>query len=322
MTDPLHQILDRAAFSPRTKESYGRVIDQWLTFAGHDPVNWTRLKAQQFYDEMITRGVSAASANVYIASLRYVSKWYATQLNRPELDFAIVQQAGTSRYVDNGDHKPKTQRALTEDEVRRLLTACKGPTPIDHRDLALILTGLETGMRRMSLAGCRVEGLSTPNGYPVIDVPIKGAGMKLFSVPLSSTAMKVVAPWRTWLRKHDLPKGALFTGFAKRIGPKGQNVYTPTGTISLPAIYKIIEGRAEIAKIKDMHPHLLRHTFITWREQFGLSAVQIASITGHKTFGAEWSNMRGYIDMSVVAEQARESTPPWLVKLVDELVKP
>jgi integrase len=317
MRSPLHTILARANFSPRTKTSYARVIEQWLEFAGHDPKGWTRPRAQAFYDEMLTRGVSSDSANVYIASLRYVSKWYAIQENRPELDFALVQQREPIKHVEG-----KIQRALTKGEAQGLLATCAGDRPIDQRDRTLIVVGLETGMRRMSLAGMRLENLSTQNGYPVAKVPIKGAGGDLmFPVPLSSTASRMIENWRGWLRKQGMRQGAVFTGFHKRIGSKGRNTYEPTGEISLPAIYKILTRRAETAGIKGMHPHLLRHTFVTWRQDAGLSAIQIASITGHKTLGIEWANMQPYLDLKMIAELARESTPIWLIEFVNNLQK-
>ena len=315
MSSILHQILERSDFSPVTRDKYRRVIDSWLDFAGTDPRGWTRMQAQAWYDATLARGVSPRSANVYAASLRYVSKWYATQTGA--IDFAVIQtrKSGSNGLRGVGDEAP--QRALTRPEAEALLATCAGArTPIEHRDRTLLVLGLETGMRRMSLAGCAFERINKQT----IVVPIKGPGGEVeYPVPLSDAALHAIGTWRAWLRKRDAGTiGPLFPRLTRELGPRGLFVYQLGDGISKSAIYKLVESRARAAGIVGMHPHLLRHTFVTWRQEAGLSPIQIASITGHKTFGDEWRNMAPYVDMSVLAEQARNSTPPWLAALVKE----
>lgn len=307
----LEEILARGPFSPTTRAKYIRVIRKWTEFAGDDPNRWTQPTAQAFYDGMLARGVSPKSANVYIASLRYVSRWYAVQSGQP--DFAIVQVRNTDGDTDDDSKR----EALTKAAVIQLIQSCEH-NAYGFRDRGLIIVGLETGMRRMSLGACRFNNLSERGDYPTIKVPVKGPGGKrLFAVPLSATAMRAIDDVANRLelpRKH----GPIFPGITRKVIPGGALRLTPTSTPFGPeAIYKMIVARGKRIGL-DIHPHLLRHTFITWREEQGLNAPQIASITGHQTFGVEWANLKPYIDMKVLAGAAREATPAWLADFVRE----
>lgn len=304
MTTILHQILDRSDFSPRTKTKYKRIIDRWIEFAGDAPAGWTRDKVQDWYDGLIKSGIKTQSANVYVASLRYVSRWYATRENNPALDFAIVQ---TRRGVDTDDDPPA--RALSQEDIEALLGTCDDNTAFDRRDRTLIVTGLETGMRRMSLEAMTFDCISVgAAGYPIAKVPIKGAGGRArFDVPLSDLAFETLTSWIEWLRKHRNyrnKRGPLFTSL------KGDTA----SAMSTTAINDMLAERSKRAGIEHVHPHLLRHTFVTMRQVMGLSVFQIAAITGHKVPGM--GAAATYVDMRSIANEARNSTPAWLAALV------
>jgi integrase len=296
VTSILHQILDRSDFSPRTKTKYKRIIDRWIDFAGAQPDNWTRARVQAWYDMLVETGVKTQSANVYIASLRYVSRWYATRENDPSKDFAIVQ---TRRGRDIDDEP--AARALSQEEIEALLGTCVGNTMFDRRDRTLIVTGLETGMRRMSLGAMTFDCVvpQGPAGYPYARVPIKGAGGRgRFDVPLSDLALEVLTGWMAWLKKHG--------GFRDKRGE--------LFAMSATAINNMLAERSKRAGIDHVHPHLLRHTFVTSRQVMGLSVFQIAAVTGHKVPGM--GAAATYVDMKSLANEARNSTPAWLATLV------
>lgn len=304
----LHKILERSPFSPMTRDKYRRVIDAWLRFAGADPKGWTRKTAQRFYDDAKGR-TSVRTANVYIASLRYVSRWYATQEQDPLLDFAIVQIAGTSY------EKSATRRALSPAEATRLLETCHKWTLADRRDFVMMVFALETGMRRTSLAGCDLGNIGSHHGYPFIKVPIKGAaGQKTWEVPLSDTCMLALEHW-----KKSGKLGPVFPQLKRRVA-NGKLVLDEGAALSSNTIYKVIKARAEEADISNMYPHVLRHTFITWRKVERVPEEMIASITGHAP-DVGWKNMSVYVDMAVVGKDARQTTPAWLAQLVSELIK-
>lgn len=324
MSTILHEILDRSGFSPVTRDKYALVIDRWIDFAGTDPRGWTRVKAQEWYDSLIEGGLKPQSANTYLASLRYVSKWYATRTNDSANDFAIVQKRrGRSRDEDDDDNAP----ILTVDEARDLLAGCtpngRFETAADRRDFTMIVLALETGMRRMSLRGALIEALNEKRGYPAIKVPIKGdGGEQTFNVPLSDTAVRVLRDWIGWLNRHRIKNGPVFRRLSLRVADNDARYLEPgDAQITDTGINEIVARRAKSAELRHVNPHMLRHTFISWRNQAGLTPFDVAAITGHKVTAIAFGGvqvrpgaMQTYIHRDV--DQIRNSTPEWLRDLV------
>jgi integrase/recombinase XerD len=307
----LHQIVQTSPeLAKLTRAMYLRDLDAWITFAGADPAGWTRYKAQEFYGSLLER-MQPQSANRLMASLKYASSWLAKKENDPALDFAVVQMADGKSKAD--------RRALDQEDALKLLATCATDSPIDLRDRALIVMGLETGMRRMSLIGVRIDTIKMGrDGYPVAPVPIKGGGDELFSVPLSDAVMIAIEPWRQWLRNRKVTKGPLFRSLARKMDGRGKLMYTVgENQLSESAIYKIVTQRAKTAGLEHVHPHIFRHTFITWRMQGGMQPYQVAAITGHKIANITGMGaLGGYVDVSRVGQEARQATPPWLSKLI------
>lgn len=321
---PLHSLIDTSPnLAGSTRIRYIRDLDEWIDFAKADPLGWTPIRAQEFYQSKLNQGLKPQSANRLISSVRYASKWWSISNRDPRLDFA--KDLRTDDVVRRTDIIP-----LSQDEATALILTCGDAgqttiTPLDIRDRALIVMGLETGMRRMSLIGMQLEGFdSDRSGYPTILVPIKGQRDQLYPVPLSDVAVKVIRPWQEFLASKKVRKGPVFRQLNKQaITVKKLEVrstFIPGDhAISDSMINKMIQHRANLAGInRHVHPHLFRHTFLSWRGQQGLSPIQMASITGHKlNIGA----LAGYIDMRAVAETARSSTPPWFAQLIDRIIQ-
>lgn len=313
----LHQILSRSGFSSVTKHNYARIIDRWISFAGTDPSGWTPENAQAFYDQLIDGGLSTQSANVYLAGLRYVSKWYATKTGG--VDFAVVQkQRGQKGRSKQG--QTRRQTILNPEEITALIETCRAKTPIDLRDLAMLVVALETGMRRMSLRGFKLENM-THTTYPAVTVPIKGpGGEETYNVPLSDTSMLALEPWIAWLKSKKIVDGLVFRRLAKF------NDRSVVGSaLTLTGVNEIVESRSKAAGIRHINPHLLRHTFVSSRIIAGFTPLQIGVITGHKPgtitidgMRVHLSGMQAYIHPDV--EPIRNSTPAWLARLVERII--
>jgi integrase/recombinase XerD len=307
----LHQIIKGSRkITEKTRAAYLEDIDRWVAFAGTDPRGWTPQRAQEFYNELLTH-MRPQSAKRAMAPISYASAWWAKKERNPLLHFTVIQQ--------EPDDDPAERHALSPEEAGQLLATCSSGSPIDLRDRAMFVVGLETGMRRMSLAGMALEKITkSTEGYPIAAVPIKGSRDKLYPVPLSDAAVAALAPWRKWLKGQQVTTGAVFRGLTKRMMPKtGKIGYEISDSLSLISIYKIVIRRAATAGLQHVHPHIFRHTFMTWRTEAGLTPIQIASITGHKITGLPGMAVMGmYIDPGRLGDEARASTPAWLTKLL------
>jgi integrase len=305
----LHQIVKSfRKISEKTRKAYLVDVDRFIAFAGANPAGWTPHAAQAFYDQLLVT-MSPRSAKRVMAPILRASSWRAKQAHNPMLHFAIIQ----TERIDTDTNR----HAMTDAQAQKLLATCASSNPIDLRDRAMFIIGLETGMRRMSLVGMTLEGVhKCADGYPVADVPIKGSGDKTYPVPMSDAALAGLEPWRRWLRSQKISKGAVFRGLTRRIGPIGRTVYEISDGLSLVSIYKIVAHRAKQAGLEHVHPHIFRNTFITWRLQQGLSPFQIASITGHKLANLPgMSSMGTYIDAARIGDAARAATPEWISNL-------
>ena len=87
--------------------------------------------------------------------------------------------------------------------------------------------------------------------------------------------------------------------------------------LSRSAITRLLDERTKAAGLPRVNPHLLRHTFITWRANAGLQPHEIAAITHHDT-KKETGALGGYIDQRVTGERVRNATPAWLAELVTQ----
>lgn len=318
----LHEIVEQSPeLAPSTRDRYSRDLNAWVAYAGPYPDGWTRKRAQDFYRQLIIKGLRPQSANRVIASIRYAAKWWAIRENDPDLDFTIIQK--------HKKHEIIPKFALSADQAIQLIGGPPDPNlpsyPEDLRNRMIFVVGLETGMRRMSLISMTlkhtlIDGQSH-TGYPVAMVLAKGRSDERVPVPLSDAAVAAIRPWRDWLTTQGYGSRGPQTGPLVRALVKvrhNMGVHLEASQkedgISPSALQKDIRARGQAIGIAGLHPHTFRRTFITWRSQAGLSPYEVAAITGHalKGLGA----MGGYIDMIQIGGRVRNSTPEWLKQLM------
>jgi len=316
----LHEIVISAHnIAETTKSRYLRDLDQWIAFVGSNPINWTRKTAAVFYDELLKR-MKPQSANRLMKSVGYASRWFAHYENNDDLDFARVATAKAK------DRKP--QLALDEASARALLATCDR-SYAGIRDFALIVVGLETGMRCMSLLGMRLgalvltENQLAPWPYPAAHVPLKGRDPEW--VPLSDAALLALRPWLVILDGFRMAAGPVFRPITGRLTGASPGTRSRTGhwigtcipadkPLSMSGVARIFTERSKLAGLRHINPHLLRHTFVTWREAMGQKPQEIAAITRHNL--GKLGALGGYMDAREIGGRVRNSTPPWLADLV------
>lgn len=313
----LHKIVrESPSLAATTKRTYLTDVTSWVAFAGTDPKNWTRWRAQEFYTHLCTR-MKTQSANRVMATLNYVGSWWAKMEARPELDFSLIQK-GKPDDVDE-------REAITPEQAQRLLQQARtARNPLDRpralRDEALFVIGLETGMRRISLESMLIEqtGHDAKLGYVVTRVKLKGKPPKYrYPVPLSEAAVAALTPWLGFLKQHSLTTGSVWRSLGKRT----QGVQIGKSLTS-QSLYDITVHHGAAVGLPDLTPHIFRHTFITWRLDAGVPPEQIAAVTGHQlplkfARGDRQVNlgaMAGYIDPKFGAAKVSTGTPPWLLQ--------
>lgn len=324
----LHQIIvDDIKLSQTTKRQYLIALDSFCDEIGTSSSNWTTQNIDRFYKNLVRDGrssvattrqkstISVQAANEIIFALKYafsaVGKIYG------ENNFVGLSVYQLDKLTDITLREAEERipsEALEEEAAKKLLNVCSNDKSLlGIRDSIIIVVGLETGMRRSSLAGMAWDRMKSHKTLQLIDVPIKGkGGEKRYNVPLSPTAVKALNFWK---HKSKAVSGPIF----RRILPN--NSLSPDG-LSDQAIYNLIVKRSSKAQIDRIHPHVLRGTFITWRQMANVSEKAIAAVTGHKG-GSKNSDQKlipsSYTDPLQVVSSVFAATPFWLIQFVENL---
>jgi integrase len=297
--DLLKLIDDARGLRPHTKRGYTNTVKQWLDFAGADPAGWTPLQAQAFYDHLITSGLSVETVNnMTIGGLTFVFKRAAQLYGIPNPGPAI------DKYRADGE---KARRALTGAQGRALIEVCTGPTLMDLRDHAILIIGLYTGMRRMSLTSIDLESVTDHGAFVTLKVIIKGG--RAYNVPLDARAWALTAAYRQALHvSRGAGTGPLFTSLRVNLMASPTERYAPIARITEDGLLRAIGKRAEVAKVKHFSPHIMRHTFITWcrAEPAKIEPQFVGTITGHEDRARErsYAMIEHYTDKTSLARDA------------------
>jgi integrase/recombinase XerD len=165
-------------------------------------------------------------------------------------------------------------KAMSEEEVGRLLAAAAGDEPADRRDLAMLEVLYGTGMRVSELAGLGLADLGSDTGL----VRVLGKGSKERLVPVGGCARHALDRWldprgrgvfepRRWARRGDAE--AVF------LNARG-------GRLTRQGVWGVLKKRARAAGLEDRaHPHVLRHSCATHMLARGADIRVVQELLGH-----------------------------------------
>ncbi len=212
------------------------------------------------------RGSCARSRNVRLAAIHSFFKYIA--LLEPSHS-ALIQRVlaiPTKKY----DRKPVD--FLTKPEIDALLAAPDLKTWNGRRDRALLLLGIQTGLRVSELIGLTCKDIVLDSGA---HVRCKGKGRKDRCIPLSK---ELATTLRSWLKERSgQPDDPLFPnargGFLSRDGVEYLLAkHASVAGLNYPSIKK-----------KRISPHVLRHTAAMELLQHGVDITVIALWLGHES---------------------------------------
>jgi len=184
----------------------------------------------------------------------------------------------------------KIVETLTPEEIDQLIAAQNPLTALGCRDIAILLTLLDTGLRLDELSGLRFENAHVEEGY----LKILGKGSKERIVPLGALAQKML--WRYLF--HFRPQPATELDEYLFLTLDGRH-------LSSNAI-KLILGRwGKRGGVPRLHAHLCRHTYATnfLTHKCG-DVFRLKLILGHSTlemvnryvhFASAHDMMRGHV---------------------------
>jgi len=278
MTDYLQHMGVERGLAPNTLSAYRRDLSR---YAGHlaragrrRPDEITRRDVTAFVQALSdgSDGGSALgvrSAARTVVAVRGLHKFWALE------GVTVTDPASDVHPPMPGKRLPK---AITVDEVTRILEASGADTATGLRDRALLEFLYSTGARISEAVGLDVDDISLQGdegpdaGGPAI-VRLFGKGSKERLVPLGSFGARALDAYLVRGRPLLAAKGkgtpALF------LNARG-------GRISRQSAWTILKAAAEKANItKDVSPHTLRHSFATHLLEGGADVRVVQELLGH-----------------------------------------
>jgi site-specific recombinase XerD len=147
-------------------------------------------------------------------------------------------------------------------------TANSAKTPVKllaaWRDLAMIATGLLAGPRVAELCALTVVNVDLDGAVLMI---VAGKGLKDRNIPIGKRLLGILKKWLA--RTGERTTGYLFPG------PNGKRLAKRTFQLRLDSLAKAAGVE------KDVHPHMLRHSFATSLLRSGSDIREVMELLGH-----------------------------------------
>ena len=161
-------------------------------------------------------------------------------------------------------------KALTNDEVDRLLAPVLPETPAALCDQAVLELAYACGLRISELGSLRIEQLQIESGF----ISVIGKGNKERVVPIGRKAVEALQRYLAAGRPKLVTRNTPSQVFITRRGT----------AFSRAALWKRIKDRARHAGLdRNVTPHMLRHSFATHLLEHGADLRIIQELLGHAT---------------------------------------
>ncbi len=206
-----------------------------------------------------TKRLSGESVYLEIAALR---AFYKFAENEKLLPANIAENLSLPRRWK------RLPKALSNDEITRLLAPEAPETPESLCDQAILELGYASGLRLSELKNLRLEQLHLDAGF----INVIGKGNKERVVPVGRTAVEALN------RYIEVGRPKLVTSRSP-----GNVFLTQRGTpFAAPTLWLHIKNRVRRAGVeRNITPHMLRHSFATHLLEHGADLRVIQELLGH-----------------------------------------
>jgi site-specific recombinase XerD len=190
--------------------------------------------------------------------------------------FSFTLTPQNRRAILESAMKKKLQSYLSESEIQDILRQPNRLTLRGKRDFAILFLMLMTGIRRNEL--CNLKRGDLHKEGKKIWLYVWGKGGKQRRIPIKS--LELINAIQTYWYKTGLVADSTLPFFAKvSFDPSQKPV-----PITWDTVRWVVAKYARLAKItKNIHPHSLRHTFITSTLQKSGDLVAVKALAGHSS---------------------------------------
>ncbi len=246
--------------SPNSLASYRRDLDKlerWAAERGRALEELRKEDLSQMVMSFARAGLSPRSIARAISSVRGFYRFLL-------LDGHIKQDPTADLHAPIASQK--LPRFLTQDEIERLLESPQTDSPEGVRDRTIIELLYATGLRVTELVSLEAANIEIDRGI----LSCSGKGSKQRRVPLGRSVIN-------WLQRYAEVRPSLLNGAeAKRlfVGAGGR-------ALTRQFVWAMLKNYAEKAGIRDVSPHVLRHSFATHLLEHGADTRSVQAMLGH-----------------------------------------
>lgn len=193
---------------------------------------------------------------------------------------------------------PKLERTLpvvlSYEEIEKIIGKIEITDSLGLRDRALIETMYACGLRVSEVINLKTSNVFADEGT----VRVFGKGSKERIVPIGNEALKWIETYLIHSRKNLANKNSEDYLFLNWRGKK----------LSRMTVWNIIDKYSKMAKIeKQIHPHILRHSFATHLLEGGADLRSIQEMLGHADIST--TQIYTHVDITYLKEVHKASHP-------------
>ncbi|WP_432498885.1 tyrosine-type recombinase/integrase [Kineococcus auxinigenes] len=244
------------AYSGATRTAYATDLRAWITWCTEhslEPLAATRAHLDAYAQQLREAGAAPASTARRLAAL---SGFYGYAV-----DEGVLARSPVSRVRRPRVGEATVSTGLSREELTALVAAAEADCP---RSLAAVLLLGLNGLRVSEVCGARAEDLGTERGHRVLVLTRKGGQRaRIPLAPRTAAALEAYLAGRT----------------------TGPLLITRTGGgMDRHAIWRLLRRLARTAvpaKAHTLHPHDLRHAFVTLALDAGASLRDVQDAAGH-----------------------------------------
>jgi integrase/recombinase XerD len=239
------------------------------------------LKFKDFLKSVKIASLSEVSEDHIEKFLAYLKKEYKASTSarilstlRQFYDY-MLSSGNLNKHANNpflNFDSPKLERklpvVLTYEEIEKMFSKIEVTGSLGLRDRAVLETMYACGLRVSEVINLKTSNVFPDEGI----VRVFGKGSKERIVPIGNEALKWIETYLSHSRKNLANKNSEDCLFLNWRGKK----------LSRMAIWNIIDKYSKMAKIeKQIHPHILRHSFATHLLEGGADLRSIQEMLGH-----------------------------------------
>lgn len=203
--------------------------------------------AEQFQTELIGKEFANAYVNKVINILKHM---FSKAVEWEMVEEDVLRRVRKVRML----RENKRLRYLTFEECSTLIEAC------DKHLKPIVITALNTGMRRGEILGLKRSNLDLTNGFILLDKTKNGERRE---IPINATVK------------------AIFQAAPRRLDSQYVFHHPGDGTPYTDIKHSFTKA-CNAAKLTDLHFHDLRHTFASHLVMSGVDLATVKELLGHK----------------------------------------